>query len=57
MPNDLETNEKRKIPFSWNTRNNCQLVCEANQEGLKHRATITVGASLQTLSACCCELL
>jgi len=51
MPNDSETNEKKVIPFSLRSRSNCRLVCEANQGGLEHSATITVGATLQTLSA------
>ena len=51
MPNDSETNEKRMAPFSWRSRSNCRLVCTVKQGGLEHRATITVGATLQTLSA------
>lgn len=51
MPNALETNEKKIIPFSWRSRSNCRLVCDANQEGLEHTATITVGVILQMLSA------
>jgi len=30
---------------------NCRLVCTVKQGGVEHRATITVGATLQTLSA------
>jgi hypothetical protein len=51
MPNESETNEKKMIPFSRRLRSNCRLVCEANQEGLEHTATITVGVILQTLCA------
>jgi len=49
MPNDSETNEKKIIPFSWRSRSNSRLVCEANQEGLEQTATITVGVILQML--------
>lgn len=51
MPNDSETNEKKMIHFSWRSRSNCRLVCEANQGGLEHSATNTVGVTLQALSA------
>ena len=50
MPNDWETNMQRMIHFSWRSRSNCRLVCEANQGGLEHCATITVGVTLQILS-------
>jgi hypothetical protein len=58
MPNDSETNEKTMIHFSWRSRSNCQLLCEANQGGLEHSATITVGLILQSLSVVaviCCD--
>lgn len=58
MPNDSEMHEKRMILFSCRSRSNCRLVCEANQEGLEHSATNTVGVTLQTMSAVaviCCD--